>query len=147
MFHNKGEEQMSDVYSFTTTPDDNFFRRIVQEANPKTNFIVVTERSTIYGPNPSAALLVRKDVLLLGLVLPTLPLAGKTLGEWLVDTVNGDFTAGEGSSTYKSPWTYALIQSDDQDAVDEELERIRNEARRIENIVNDRTVRVTVESL
>jgi hypothetical protein len=135
---------MSDRYSFTTTPSDNFFRRVAEEASPTTNFIVVTERSTIYGPTPSAALLVRKDVLLLGLVLPELPLAGKSLGHWLEDTVKGDLTNGE---AFSNPWTYALIQSDDIDAVDEELERIRNEARRIENIINDRTVRVTVESL
>jgi len=136
---------MSDRYGFTTDREDNFFERVVAEANPDTNFIIVTERDTIAGPVPQAAVLVRKTVLVLGLVLPELPLAGKTLGDWLTDAVKIDLPLIKDGETV-NPWTYALIQSDNQEAVDEELERIRNEVRRIENIVNGKTVRVTVES-
>ena len=136
---------MSDRYGFTTDREDNYFTRVVAEANPDTNFIIVTERDTIAGPVLQAAVLVRKVVLVLGLVLPELPLAGKTLGDWLTDAVKTDLPVIlDGGEV--NPWTYALIQSDNQEAVDEELERIRNEVRRIENIVDGKTVRVTVES-
>ena len=129
---------MSDTYTFTTTPDDNYFQRVIEEAAKDTNFILITERNTLERETPIAVLFVKKNVLAeVGMVYPELELAGTTLGEWLASTF---------AEQTELPWTFALFTGDNVEELHAELVRVRNEIRRINNILNGRVMRVTVES-
>ena len=145
---------MASTYKFATTPEDNYVPRVADEATNKTEFILTTERDTINGNGTVAILLVRKTVLALGLLLPELSLAGKPLGEWLVASLESDREAIEQSTatsfdeyleTEYKEWAAVMIQGDPEDLA-LELETVRGEVRRIKNILDGRTVRVTVES-
>jgi hypothetical protein len=125
------------TYGFTTTEDDGYLERVAAEAAPETNFIIVTERHTVVGEGNWSYLLARKEVLGgIGLFLPELTLFGRELGEFALDLLE-DYGEGE--------WEHFVI-SGDPESVTEELERVRNEVRRINNIVTGRVVRVAVES-
>ena len=145
---------MASTYKFATTTEDNYVPRVADEATNKTEFILTTERDTINGNGTVAILLVRKTVLALGLLLPELSLAGKPLGEWLVTSLESDREAIEQSTatsfdeyleTEYKEWAAVMIQGDPEDLA-LELETVRGEVRRIKNILDGRTVRVTVES-
>ena len=145
---------MASTYKFATTPEDNYVPRVADEATNKTDFILTTERDTINGNGTVAILLVRKTVLALGLLLPELSLAGKPLGEWLVTSLESDREAINQSTatsfdeyleTEYKEWAAVTIQGDPEDLA-LELETVRGEVRRIKNILDGRTVRVTVES-
>lgn len=130
------KQNEGNVYSFTTTEKDPYLERVVAEATNDTDFIVTTERDTVRGEGTTAVLLVRKDVVSVGLVFPELTLAGKTLGDWV------EFLIDEPND---SDWAQVVITGEPEDiALD--LVHIRNEIRRINNLKNGRTVRVKVES-
>ncbi len=126
----------SNVYSFTTTPHDEYLKRVLDEATEDTDFVITTERNTLFGRGTHAVVAVRKEILVVALIAPELPLAGRTLGEWLEASFDSD---GNGD------WAGAIIQGDPDD-IEVELERIRNEVRRIKNIKDGRVVRVNVET-
>ena len=128
---------MSNIYSFTTDTEDDYFQRVIEEATGDTRFILVTERNTVSGETPGAVLFVRKGILLLGLAFPDLPLAGRTLGEWLTATLE---------ETSETEWTFSAFEASDTEDLQGELTRVRNEIHRIDNILNDRIIRATVES-
>jgi hypothetical protein len=129
------------VYGFTTTEDDNYLPRVVDEATPDTDFIITTERHTIFGEGTSATLLIRKTILVLALAIPELPLAGKTLGEWLLDTAFSDLENGTESNEFT-----AVRVDGPSEVIAEELEQVRHEIRRIKNVKDGRLVRAKVES-
>ena len=138
------------VYGFTTTEDDVYLTRVVDEAAEDTDFIFTRERNTLK-PNEGAGviLLVRKNILVLGLILPELPLAGRTLAEWLISTLESDaekvINEGASSDKLSNEWTGVAFEGDPED-IEDELERVGNEIRRIKNIKDGRVVRVEVAS-
>jgi hypothetical protein len=128
------------VYSFTTTLRDDYLARVLEEVAADTDFVVITEHNTLSGESEKAALAVRKTITSLGYFFPSLKLAGKPLVDWFheaIESIVDDADTNEWSS---------VVLEGDSDAVAEELERIRNEVRRIKNIKDGRVVRVYVES-
>jgi hypothetical protein len=143
-------------YKFATTVEDAYIKRVVEEAAEDTNFLVITEKDTVLGAGSNAIVLTRKSVLLLALIAPELTLAGQTLGE-MYDSLE-DSTVG---SVIDDPNGFvASVLTGDPDDVKAELGIVREEIKRINsvlatvttqgrrfaNVVNGRTVRVTVEA-
>ena len=128
------------VYSFTTTLSDGYLARVLEEVTADTDFVVITEHHTLSGESEKATLAVRKTITSLGYFFPGLKLAGKPLVDWFheaIESIVDDADTNEWSS---------VVLEGDSDSVAEELERIRNEVRRIKNIKDGRVVRVYVES-
>ncbi len=137
------------VYGFTTKEDDVYLTRVVDEATEDTDFIITRERNTLVNyTGAGVTLLVRKSILVLGIVLPELPLAGRTLGEWLISTLEEDVEKvanGASIEALSDDWT-GVVFDGDPEGVEDELERVTNEIRRIKNIKDGKVVRVEVAS-
>lgn len=131
-------------YGFTTTPDDEYLSRVLDEAAPGTNVIITHDRDTSKQESDEygsiATLSVRNYVLALGLVYPELTLAGKPLLEWLLDLAEDERTVDE---DLVNGWSTVTGEFED---VSEELDSTRHEVRRINNLLHGRTIRVNVES-
>ncbi len=134
---------MSDRYSFTTTLQDDYILRVVEEAAEETDFIVLTERNTLFGRGNQAQIAVRKSILVAAVFSDSLTLAGRSLGDIFADVLTEDLQLENVDEA--SDW-FVLTVTGDPDDIDDELERIRNEVRRIKNIKEGRVVRVNVES-
>jgi hypothetical protein len=77
-----------DSYGFTTTKDDTYIFRVVDEAKPNVNIILLHDHNTETGTQ-GVILLVRKSFLQLAEKFPDLLLADKFLDEWTsLDTVD-----------------------------------------------------------
>jgi hypothetical protein len=123
-----------DVYSFTTIPDDTYLERVIAEAKPNVNFILVTDKDTELRGATGAVLLVNVGLFALADFYPDLVIAGKTLleGRELAIQAEGEWV----------PVTFI----GDKEAVEEKLETVRQQIRAINNKLYGRTVKVTVES-
>jgi hypothetical protein len=75
------------VYSFTTTSDDEYLARVLEEVAADTDFVVITEHNTLSGESEKAALAVRKTITSLGYFFPSLKLAGKPLVDWFHEAI------------------------------------------------------------
>jgi len=124
------------TYGFTTTSADEYVRRVTEEASPDANFILMTDRNTVIPDQCRAILAVRKDVLLLALVMPDAVLAGRSLIRLLLD---------ETTNPTDLDWVLIKLEADEA-TVTREAEKARHTLARINNVANGRTVRVTVES-
>jgi hypothetical protein len=123
-----------DVYSFTTTNDDAYLERVIAEAKPHVNFILVTDRDTERAGLAGSILLVNLRVFSLADKYPDLVLAGKTLVEGREVAIKADGT-----------WVPVVFLGGESD-VQEKLETVRQQIRAINNKLHGRTVKVTVES-
>ena len=124
------------VYSFTTTEEDFYSKRVAEEATEDTNFIITTEKNTLSGETGAAVVLVRKSVLEIALFAPELTFFGKTLIEWLEGVVEANGP---------SDWAAARLTGDAEE-VEATLDSVRHEIRRITNVLYGKVVRVQVES-
>lgn len=132
-----------DTYGFTTTTDDRFFDRVIEEADPDTNFIIIKARNTVTGDGDNTAIiLVRKAVFVLALAIPEEKFAGRTLVAWVEEIVNDAADAIESEQEFDL-WTAVVVEGE---GVAAELDAIRHQIRRINNVLDRRIVRVEVES-
>jgi len=135
---------MENVYGFTTVPSDEYFDRVLAEATPETNFVISTERNTVTGDGSDTIVLhVRKRIFILALAIPDDTLVGTPLAD-LLDAAAEDFIQSDRDASEEgNDWAQAIIVTND---VERSLESLRHEIRRIDNVLNGRVVRVTVES-
>lgn len=131
-----------DTYGFTTTYDDVYIHRVLDEADASTNFVITYDRDTLGNGDSIATVSVRNYVLALSLLYPELNLAGRPLFDWLVILADESPDAGE---EIINEWSTATI-SGDVDDVAASVETVRHEVNRIGNILNGRIIRVGVES-
>jgi hypothetical protein len=130
-------EQEANVYSFTTTEQDAYLDRVIEEAQSDVNFILTTQHNTVTGERNKATLLFRKGIVGLVLVDASLTI-GRTL---LVDLLD------ELATPDSDPDEFAELEIEaDSESLDEELINLRNEIRRLTNILTGRIIRVNVES-
>ena len=130
----------SNVYSFTTTEDDPYLDRVLDEAEQDVDFILTTEKHTLHGDGNYATLTFRKSVASIALMDANLTLGRRTLGEWLESIIEA---AERGDDT--SAWAEVQINGTPEE-IEEELVNLRNEINRLKNIIQGRVVRVKVES-
>jgi hypothetical protein len=126
---------VQDVYSFTTTPDDEYLQRVTAEAKPSVNFILSTDNNE--GAKFTTLLVRRSTLREVADKYPELSLAGKTLAEWIFydieELLNGN----------KEEW---LMTSNLQQDVSKVQEVVRQQINAINNKLIGRVVKVTVES-
>lgn len=135
---------MENTYGFTTTANDEYYDRVLAEASPETNFIIATERNTVTGDGQNfVTMFVRKRVFVFGLLIPDATIAGTPLFELLVGAAEDYRDNGSETDQVGDEWSQVVVYSDDVPA---ELETLRHEIRRIDNVLNGRVLRVTVES-
>jgi len=118
---------MNRSYGFTTHSADNFIPRIVREAKPKDQFLVVMSRNVAPGGEHHLTVLVREDALppkRAGFVVAGAPLSKK----W-------------GEKIRGSEFRHLTIACDDPVKA---ANIARNEFQRVKNFVLGRTVRVNV---
>lgn len=127
----------SDTYGFTTDTQDGYFSRVLEEASPETNFLIVTESSTLTGITGMVLFAKAEVIEKLGNVYPNERLAGVELGDWILHNLNGSFVPG---------YYTAVCGPFDREVAAEQAEALRNEINRLENILTGRILRVTVES-
>ena len=128
------------VYSFTTTLRDDYLARVLEEVAADTDFVIVTGHNILSGESQKVTVALRKTITSWGYYFPGLKLAGKPLVDWFYEAIK---SIEDDADT--NEWSSVVLEGD-SDAVAEELERIRNEVRRIKNIKDGRVVRVYVES-
>jgi hypothetical protein len=126
---------VQDVYSFTTTPDDEYLYRVAAEAKPSVNFILATDN---HEGTKFTTLLVRRNTLReVADKYPELFLAGKTLAEWtfhdIEELLNGN----------KEEW---LLTTNLHQDTNKAQEVVRQQINAINNKLLGRVVKVTVES-
>ena len=131
---------MADVYGFTTTTDDGFLVRVAEEAADDTNFIIVTGKETTSNERLLVILIRNEVVEKIADVDPQAKIAGQTFGELYFDVT---LKNRQVEPEYDF---FALYFNGSQEEIEREIVVVRNEIRRLNNLVNDRTVRVTVES-
>ena len=143
---------MSDSYGFTTTHDDVYIHRVADEAKPETNVIVLYEKDTLTGET-NILFLIRSEVLAVtGHYYPDLPFGPYTLGELLLAKEQSEPT---------SVWAVTITPTDNveraKQILNRQITRINNSYKkainkmadgivRLRNIVDDKTIRVHVES-
>jgi hypothetical protein len=133
-------EQETNVYSFTTTEQDAYLDRVIEEASPEVDFILTTQHNTVTGERNRATLLFRRGIVCLAGLVPFD--AKLTLGRTpLIDLL--EKIATPDSNPYE--WVELEIEADSEE-LDEELINLRNEIRRLTNILTGRVIRVNVES-
>jgi hypothetical protein len=135
------QQNEGNVYSFTTTPQDEYILRVVEEATEDTDFIFLTERNTLLGQGRTAQIAVRMSILVIAVFDPTLTLAGRPVEDLFVEILKDSLE----NPTDVGEWFVIGVNGDPAD-IEDELERVRNEVRRIKNIKEGRVVRVNVES-
>jgi len=132
---------MADTYSFTTDLQDfNILRRVADEASPKANFVLINVASTV--ENAAGLVILAKKDTVLGLAdkYPNEQFAGYTLGELAIL-----HEIGEVAETSEGRFL-VLDGTGDRAEVKRELETLGYEINRLNNLLNDRTVRVKVIS-
>lgn len=125
----------SDVYSFTTTQNDTYWPRVLDEANPNVNFILVAEKSSEHD-SYLANLFIRLNVFGLADTYPDLQIAGKTLLEGREHAIQ---------QADDSEWVQVMILGFPE-VVKAKLETIRQQIRSINNKLSGKTLKVSVES-
>jgi hypothetical protein len=119
-----------DSYSFTTYSDDVYLNRIIDEAKPSTNFILIDDHDKSTGQR-FVGVLVRSNILDIADEYPELTLGPLKLYEVLDIALN----AGQ-------QFVYVVGPTDNPTRI---LERLRHDIRRIKNVLEGKTVKVTVE--
>lgn len=133
---------MSDVYGFTTTLDDKVFARIAKEASENTNFILVTGKNTVDGDRFLSVLIRTDAIARVADVDPGAAIGDSFVGELVLDAV-ANFTV---NSEWAQQEFFALRFEGHPDDVDAETEKIRYQINRLNNLLDGKIVRVTVES-
>lgn len=129
-----------DKYSFTTSLEDNYLPRVIEEADKDRGVIIVRESVTVTpaesDAHSRAFVLVREDIINnLGDIVPNERLGPYALGDFLLQS-------------FKSSLGYYCLKVEGTKAhVDRKVEAIRNDINRLYNVATGRVVRVTVESL
>jgi hypothetical protein len=130
-------EHEANVYSFTTTEQDAYLDRVIEEAQSDVNFILTTQHNTVTGERNKATLLFRKGIVRLVLVDASLTIGRTPLVDLLDELASPD----------SDPHEFAELEIEaDSEELDEELVNLRNEIRRLTNILTGRIIRVYVES-
>jgi hypothetical protein len=130
-------EHEANVYSFTTTEQDAYLDRVIEEAQSDVNFILTTQHNTVTGERNKATLLFRKGIVGLVIVDASLTIGRTLLVDLLVELATPD----------SDPDEFAELEIEaDSEELDEELVNLRNEIRRLTNILTGRIIRVNVES-
>lgn len=132
---------MSDVYSFNTTTDDQYLHRVANEATAETNFLIVTERTGVF--HPRVSLLVRKQVIpAVGSFFPELTLTNKTLGDILLGVNPDEHEVGDSKE-----FVAFIADVPDNEAQDHVVATLHQQINAINNKLNGKWVKVSVESL
>lgn len=132
---------MNDVYGFNTTTDDQYLKRVANEATPVTNFLIVTERTGVFQPRVS--LLVRKQVIpVVGSFFPELTLTNKTLGDILLSVDPMEHEVGDSKE-----FVAFVDDVPDNEAQDHAVATLHQQINAINNKLNGKWVKVSVESL
>jgi hypothetical protein len=149
---------MSDTYGFTTTPDDVYIERVAEEAKPETNVISIFDRDTLTNEYSVILLFRRKTLRLVANYYPDLTIGPYTLGDILL----ADKDLAEQGATDEL-WAAVAIpvrdgfenkarQGVDQqlshyaNAVNKSINKLADHALRFINLLEDKTIRVTVNS-
>ncbi len=123
------------AYTFRTTSEDSYITRVVAEADPTTNFLIVVEDDKATGER-TVYTLVRKHITALSLLMPELTIDSVPLGEFLVQALgpqeNQEFVT--------------LGTKGDRETMDSYLETVEQDIRHIKNIITNRQTQVTVQS-
>lgn len=136
---------MSDKYGFTTNLEDNFLPRIAEEAGKDTNFIIVSGKNTVTQERFLTAMGRVTTVRNLADINPELTLATIALGDIVLDL---DDSIGNQASPDSAhvPGFFGLHFRGTSDMVESEIDVLRQEINRLNNVLNGDIIRVTVES-
>lgn len=128
-------ELPSNAYTFRTTHDDDYLERVMEEADPKANFLLVTDDDKFTGERGMFTL-VRKEVTALSYIFPHLKLGDLSLGEYMDHALEMP----------KNQPFVALYTSGPREEIDRLNETTEHDIRHINNIMTGRTTQVTVQS-
>ena len=132
---------MADKYSFTTKVNENYFYRVLDEAPKSANFLLITDASTVDNTVNLVLFIKRETFDALAEQFPNERLLKTELGEWILARDAGQLHVTEGDRFYA-----AVRVGLDRELAEKEALSVRNELKRLQNIIDGRTVRVTVEN-
>lgn len=131
---------MSDVYNFSTTKDDLYWNRVVAEADPATNVILIVDELTDRRGDAGLVLLLRESFVdKLAEKYPNTRIAGTTLGDLYLDRQANPRSIITG-------FYLSILPALPVEEAEHQYVVVKNEIRHLLNLYNDKTVRVRVES-
>lgn len=131
---------MADVYSFTTTQEDDYVDRVVVEASKGKNVFLLREHNTAT-KNEHVFVLIREEYLnKLANKYPNEQFCGETLGDLLLMGLQNEWRLVPG---------FRVMLAFDQSSfeADKLLTAAKNDTKRLQNLDSGRVIRVTVEGL
>ena len=134
MGKNYNKAAKSDTYTFTTNVKDDYSTRVVDEAKPETNFLLLLAHDRRDGYNGIVVIARKTAIEHVPDQFDDLDLGGATIGEWKERILPATDRPFQG-----------LVTSDVEDAA-RELENLRHQIRRIKNILEEKYIKVAVES-
>lgn len=133
---------MADRYGFTTTSEDNYLYRLQDETPDSARFVLVTDSSTVED-SVSLFLFINKELFdRLAEEFPNERLLGEELGEFAFHQALG----GQLMESLDGRFYVAAFFGLDRERAKKEALAVKNEIKRLQNMIDGRTVRVTVES-
>ena len=126
------------AYSFRTVENDEYIDRVIAEADPKTNFMIVVDEDKLTG-NLILFTLIRPSVTILSVLMPELYLGELPLSAYFERAV-------EVKDTEEEKEFVVLRTEGDAEEIQSLAETVEHDIRHIKNIITGRTVQVTVSS-
>lgn len=136
---------MSSTYSFTTTRNDNFINRISDEMDSSSNFAIVNGLDKSNGSRSLSIILRQTAVNRIADIDPNTPIGGDTFGNVAMLSRASELNSQTSNDLDKTHFTLAQYQGP-FGAMDKYLETFRHQIRHASNLLEGKTVRVTVES-
>ncbi len=136
---------MSSTYSFTTTRNNTFINRIADEMDSASNFAIISAVDKIDGARSLGVLVRRSAAHKVADIDPNTPLADNTFGTLAMLSKESEFSNHELNDVAEHPFLMVTFTGAYEN-VDKQLETFRHQIRHAANLLEGKTVKVTVES-
>jgi hypothetical protein len=125
------------AYTFRTIVKDDYLKRVIEEADATTNFLLVTDEHKLDG-SKNLVLLVRKPITALGALFPEKYLGPEPLSAWFDE-------AASNQSERLGDFVGMTIQGDNESLASAK-QTVEHQIRHLNNILKGRIIQVTVQS-
>ncbi len=136
---------MSSTYSFTTTRNNAFINRIADEMDSASNFAIISSVDKKDGARSLELLIRRTAAQKVADINPNTPIADNTFGTLAMLSKESEFNNHGTNDVSEYPFLIGTFTGAYEN-VDKQLETFRHQLRHAANLLEGKTVKVTVES-
>ena len=136
---------MSSTYSFTTTRNNAFINRIADEMDSSANFAIISAVDKKDGARSLEVLIRRTAAQKVADINPNTPIADNMFGTLAMLSKKSEFNNHGTNDISEYPFLIVTFTGS-YDNIDKQLETFRHQIRHAANLLEGKTVKVTVES-